>query len=54
MQAFELPQLVEERRRSKRLYLEFLREPTLSVGLYELPAGASDPQQPHTEDEVYY
>lgn len=54
MQAFELPQLVEERQRSERLYLEFLRVPTLSVGLYALPAGASDPQQPHTEDEVYY
>jgi mannose-6-phosphate isomerase-like protein (cupin superfamily) len=24
------------------------------MGLYELPAGGIDPQQPHTEDEVYY
>ncbi len=35
-------------------YLEFLRVPALSVGLYNLPAGSADPQQPHTEDEVYY
>jgi quercetin dioxygenase-like cupin family protein len=34
-------------------YLEFLKEPSLSVGLYRLPAGGTDTQQPHTEDEVY-
>lgn len=28
--------------------------PSLSMGLYALPAGGVDPQQPHTEDEVYY
>ena len=54
MHAFTLSQLVEERRQSNRLYLEFLRVPAFSVGLYELPAGGVDPQQPHTEDEVYY
>ena len=43
-----------ERRRSGERYLEFLREATLSVGLYELRAGGPDPQRPHTEDEVYY
>lgn len=35
------------------LYREFLRVPTLSGGLYVLPAGGTDPQSPHTEDEVY-
>ncbi|WP_372910228.1 cupin domain-containing protein [Salinigranum sp.] len=35
-------------------YLEFLRRDSLSVGLYRLPAGAVDQQEPHTEDEVYY
>ncbi len=54
MKAFELSPLIEQRRQSNRLYLEFLRVPSLSVGLYELPAGGIDPQQPHTEDEVYY
>jgi mannose-6-phosphate isomerase-like protein (cupin superfamily) len=26
----------------------------MSLGLYVLPAGGVDPQQPHNEDEVYY
>ena len=26
----------------------------LSLGIYGLSAGESDPQQPHAEDEVYY
>lgn len=51
MQAFELNDLIEE---AKAPYLEFLRSDSLSVGLYQLPAGGIDPQQPHTEDEVYY
>ena len=35
-------------------YLEFLRVPSLSVGIYVLEAGATDNQKPHHEDEVYY
>jgi mannose-6-phosphate isomerase-like protein (cupin superfamily) len=54
MDAFELADLLTERERSDKLYLEFLRVPALSMGLYVLPAGGVDPQQPHTEDEVYY
>jgi len=54
MQAFELIQLISEREISNKLYLEFLKVPDLSMGLYVLPAGAADPQSPHTEDEVYY
>lgn len=34
-------------------YLEFLRVPALSGGLYSLAAGSRDEQSPHTEDEVY-
>jgi mannose-6-phosphate isomerase-like protein (cupin superfamily) len=26
----------------------------MSAGLYVLPAGSTDPQQPHHEDEMYY
>jgi drug/metabolite transporter (DMT)-like permease/mannose-6-phosphate isomerase-like protein (cupin superfamily) len=52
--AFQLTHLLAERERSDRSYLEFLREPSLSVGIYSLPAGGTDTQQPHTEDEVYY
>jgi mannose-6-phosphate isomerase-like protein (cupin superfamily) len=34
-------------------YRERLRSPGLSLGSYSIPAGGVDPQQPHTEDEVY-
>ena len=54
MQAFELPQLISQRAPGNQLYLEFLKVPDLSMGLYILPAGGTDPQSPHTEDEVYY
>lgn len=52
--AYDLSSLVSELRKSKERYLEFLRVPSLSVGLYMLAAGSADPQQPHSEDEVYY
>ncbi len=42
------------RRAAGRLYREFLRERSMSAGLYELPAGSRDPQQPHAEDELYF
>ena len=54
MQAFELSQLLRRRADSGKPYLEFLKVPDLSLGLYVLPAGGTDPQSPHTEDEVYY
>lgn len=54
MDAFTLAQLTAEHARADRPYREFLRAPSCSVGLYRLPAGAVDPQRPHTEDEIYY
>lgn len=54
MQAYELAQLISQRESTNKLYLEFLKVPDLSLGLYVLPAGGTDPQSPHTEDEVYY
>jgi len=54
MQAYELADLISQRADSNKLYLEFLKVPDLSMGLYVLPAGGVDPQSPHTEDEVYY
>ena len=54
MDAFELEQVAEERAKLGKLYVEFLRQPSISAGLYVLAAGSEDPQQPHTEDEVYY
>lgn len=54
MQAFSLNDLLATGAASGRLYHEFLRVPALSAGIYQLAAGAVDPQQPHDQDEVYY
>jgi mannose-6-phosphate isomerase-like protein (cupin superfamily) len=54
MQAFEIAALITEQNQGGQDYLEFLKVPDLSVGLYALPAGGIDGQSPHTEDEIYY
>ncbi len=54
MEAFLIQQLIAEQAAGERPYLEFLRRDSMSLGLYALPAGGDDPQQPHHEDEVYY
>jgi gentisate 1,2-dioxygenase len=54
MQAFTVTDLLQQQAVNESPYLEFLRVPSLSMGLYVLPTGAVDQQQPHTEDEVYY
>jgi quercetin dioxygenase-like cupin family protein len=54
MQAFLLDGLWSAHRRGGAPYHEFFRVPALSAGLYALPAGSIDPQQPHAEDEVYH
>ena len=53
MKAFALHELAARRGHESAAYLEFLREQSMSVGLYVLPAGGVDGQSPHTEDEVY-
>jgi mannose-6-phosphate isomerase-like protein (cupin superfamily) len=53
MDSFELSQVIKAHQQAGQLYHEFIRADTLSVGLYILTAGQPDPQQPHTEDEVY-
>lgn len=50
----DLPALIAEHLRSPERYRELLRVPSMSLGLYKLPAGGQDPQSPHAEDEVYY
>ena len=54
MDAWEYNDVEAARAAAGRLYHEFLRVPDLSAGLYVLEAGATDPQSPHTEDELYY
>lgn len=51
---YELSKLQKQRQSIGKSYLEFLRVPMMSAGLYNLPAGSTDPQKPHKEDEIYY
>jgi mannose-6-phosphate isomerase-like protein (cupin superfamily) len=51
---FDIRQIDGERSQAGKRYLEFLRLPALSAGLYVLPAGSTDSQNPHDEDEMYY
>jgi len=51
---FTLNEIDAQRAAGNKLYKEFLRVPAMSAGLYVLPAGGTDPQRPHHEDEMYY
>ncbi len=51
---FHLDDLIRQRAANGKLYLEFLRIPAMSAGIYVLPKGGTDPQKPHREDEMYY
>jgi len=50
----KVDEIDHQRIANEKLYREFLRVPSMSAGLYVLPAGAADPQHPHHEDEMYY
>ena len=50
----KIEEIDHERGKAGKLYHEFLRVPAMSAGLYVLPAGGTDPQRPHHEDEMYY
>ncbi len=54
MRAFEVRDIQRAQNAAGEQWHEFLRVADLSMGLYALAAGESDPQSPHTEDEVYY
>ena len=51
---FHLDDLAKQRAATGKLYLEFLRVPAMSAGVYVLPKDGRDPQKPHREDEMYY
>jgi mannose-6-phosphate isomerase-like protein (cupin superfamily) len=50
----QISTLNNDREAAGKRYLEFLRIPAMSAGVYTLPAGGTDPQSPHEEDEMYY
>ncbi len=54
MDLFTMSELLATRAQSGRLYHQFLHVPSMSAGVYQLATGGRDPQQPHTEDELYY
>jgi quercetin dioxygenase-like cupin family protein len=54
MDAFEIDALIERCRRSERRYLEFVGLPTMSAGVFILPASGIDDHSPHARDELYY
>jgi mannose-6-phosphate isomerase-like protein (cupin superfamily) len=54
-QKAELEDVIAQARAAQGGYsAQVLRSDLLSVGLYLLPAGGTDDQEPHDEDEVYY
>ena len=50
---FQLEELLEKKADMSFPYLEFIRSPALSSGIYSLRAGSKDLQGPHDEDELY-
>ena len=51
---FQIAEVEQQLATEGKSYLEFLRVPALSAGVYTLPAGGTDLQKPHQEDEMYY
>jgi mannose-6-phosphate isomerase-like protein (cupin superfamily) len=49
-----IAEIAKQQAQGSKRYLEFLRVPAMSAGLYVLAAGATDTQTPHHEDELYY
>lgn len=53
-QAFSIAGVQAERAASNVGFHEFLSEPALRMGIYHLPAGSTDGQEAHGQDEIYY
>jgi mannose-6-phosphate isomerase-like protein (cupin superfamily) len=49
-----IEEIQRQRAEQANAYLEFLRIPSMSAGLYVLPRGSTDLQAPHLQDEMYY
>ena len=54
MLKFNMDELSAQNATTDLPYLEFMRVESMSAYIYELPAGASDEQEPHDQDEIYY
>ena len=51
---FSVDSLLDQMEEDQKRWSAFLPGENLLTGLYVLPAGAEDKQQPHETDEVYY
>ncbi len=51
---YDLAELIAKSEQRGKPYLEFLRVPQLSCGVYRLGTQARDTQSAHDEDEVYF
>ena len=54
MESFTLDSLLHQLNASGGPFLPFLDRPSLRCGIYRLPAGGVDRQDPHRLDEIYY
>jgi len=54
MESFEILDVITMQKSLGEKYLEFFKGDNVSLGIYSLPIGEEDQQQPHTEDEVDY
>ena len=53
MDAFDASKMVADLAGKGEEWMEFLRVPAMSLGVYRLNAGQEDLQTPHHEDEIY-
>jgi mannose-6-phosphate isomerase-like protein (cupin superfamily) len=51
---FDIETIQQQRTQRAIAYLEFLRIPSMSAGIYVLARGSTDLQSPHLQDEMYY
>jgi mannose-6-phosphate isomerase-like protein (cupin superfamily) len=54
IETFDINELTDKMAGDPVEYLEFLKVPRLSCGIYRLAVGGTDTQLPHEEDEIYY
>lgn len=54
MEPIAIGDVIDRLDRTDEPFIECIRHDSLSVEVYRLDAGATDQQDPHTEDEVYY
>ena len=52
--AIMVDEVLADLKSSAHRYRQILDRPSMTAGIYVLPAGATDNQRPHDRDEIYY